>query len=76
MASRIVGRQQRPLVQLYAERVKKKAGSILADRSHPLFSQFEPMKSGRRYRTPLANKNMFKRSFIPNAVKILNSASK
>jgi len=36
----------------------------------------EPMKSGRRYRAPLANKNMFKRSFIPNAVKILNSVSK
>jgi len=76
IASIIVGRQQRPLVQLYAERVKKEARSILTDSSHPLFRQFKAIKLDRHYRTPLANKNMFNRSFIPNAVKILNSISK
>ncbi len=36
---------------------------------------FELLKSGRRYRVLLANKNVFKRSFIPNAVRIINSAT-
>ncbi len=40
------------------ERTKKKTRVILADGSHPLFSQFELLKSGRRYRVPLAKKNM------------------
>ncbi len=73
MASKIVCKPQNPLTQLFTERARKKARSILADSSHPLFSQFEPLSSRWRYRTPLATKNIFKKSFIPGAIHILNS---
>ncbi len=55
-ANKIIGRPQNQLTQLYVERTKKKTRVILADGSHPLFSQFELLKSGRRYRVPLAKK--------------------
>ncbi len=55
-ANKIIGRPQNQLTQLYVERTKKKTRVILADGSHPLFRQFELLKSGRRYRVPLAKK--------------------
>ena len=73
MASKVVGKPPKSLTLLFTERTRKKARSILADSSHPLFSQFEPLNSGRRYRVPLATKNIFKKSFIPSAISILNS---
>ena len=72
MASKIVGKPQKPLSHLYSERTRRKAERIVADSSHPLSSHFEPLRSGRRYRVPLA-KGVFKESFIPNAISILNS---
>ncbi len=74
-ANKIIVRPHNQLTQLYVERTKKKTRVILADGSHPLFSQFELLKSGRRYRVPLAKKNVFKKSFIPNAIRIINSAT-
>ncbi len=74
-ANKIIGRPQNQLTQLYVERTKKKTRVILADGSHPLFSLFELLKSGRRYRVPLAKNNVFKKSFIPNAIRIINSAT-
>ncbi len=73
MASKIVGKSQKPLTQLYTERTRKKAKSILADSSHRLFSQFESLCSRKCYRTPLATKNIFEKSFIPGAIHILNA---
>ncbi len=72
MASKIVGKPLKPLSHLYSERTRRKAGRIVADSSHPLSSHFEPLKSGRRYRVPLA-KGIFRKSFTPNAIRILNS---
>ncbi len=74
-ANKIIVRPQNQLTQVYVERTKKTTRVILADGSHPLFSQCELLKSGRRYRVPLANKNVFKSSFIPNAIRIINSAT-
>ncbi len=64
MANKITGRPQNLLKQLYVERTKKEARVILADSFHPLFGQFEPLKSGRRYRVPLVLKNVFKRGLL------------
>lgn len=71
MASKIVGKAQTTLPQLYTERMRKKARKITEDSTHPLSSQFEVMKSGRRYRAPLA-KGTFNKSFVPHAIRILN----
>ncbi len=72
MASKIVGKPQKPLTHLYTERMRRTVRRIVSDSSHPLFNRFELLKSGRRYRAP---KNDFKKSFIPNAIRILNSAN-
>lgn len=74
MANKIVGKPQMPLTNIYTERTRRKAKRILADGAHPLSSQFELLKSGRHFRAPLA-KGAFKRSFISNAIGILNSAN-
>ncbi len=66
MASKIVGKPQKPLSHLYTDRMRRKARRILAGSSHPLFGQFEPLESGRCYRVPLAE-GAFRKSFIPNA---------
>ncbi len=72
-ASKIVGCQLLNLADLYRSAVKRKALSICTDPSHPLHEQFQMLPLGRRYRVPLARKNRFKHSFVPSAVKILNS---
>ena len=72
-ASKIVGIQQAPLSELYMVSVQRKAGKIVRDPSHPLFPSFELMPSGRRFRAPRWRKVLFKRSFVPSAVSILNS---
>ena len=74
MASKIIGKPQKALSLLYRERVRKKALSITADGSHPLSREFVLLHSGRRYRVPLATKNIYKKSFVPRAVSILNSS--
>ena len=73
-AGKIVGKQQIQLSELYSVALRRKSARILHDRSHPLSYCFEYLPSGRRLKIPLARKNMFKRSFIPSAVTILNSS--
>lgn len=39
-----------------AEMTRNTSRDMLADSIHPLFGQFEPLRSGRRYGVPLAAK--------------------
>ena len=71
-ASKIVGAPQLQLTNLYQLAVRRKAYGITGDKTHPLFSRFKLLKSGRRYDVPLAKKNIHKRSFVPSAISILN----
>ena len=73
MAGKITGRPQSHLGEIYKLSVHRKALAITADASHPMYCQFEVLPSGRRYRLPLARKNVFKKSFLPTAVSVLNS---
>lgn len=72
MASKIIGREQKQLGCIYDDGVEWKAHRILADPSHPLASEFQKLPSGRRYRAAKTTKNIYKKSFIPNAITILN----
>ena len=72
-ASKIVGIPQAPLNELHCVSVLRKASKIVNDPSHPLFPSFEVLPSGRRFRAPRWRKVLFKRSFVPSAVSILNS---
>ena len=73
LASKIVCKKQKPLSKIHDDFVCRKAKKIIADASHPLFSCFETMPSGRRYRAPSWKRQIYKRSFIPSAIQVLNS---
>ena len=75
MCSRIVGENSSSLSQLYNISLKRKAKQCTSDENHPLYDIFERMPSGRRYRTPLARKTLYKKSFVPSAVALINSLS-
>jgi hypothetical protein len=75
LASKIIGRQQRQLSDLHQLFVKRKACKIRLDPSHPLHDSFELLPSKRRLRAPLARRNLYRRSFLPSAISILNSKS-
>ena len=73
MCSRIVGENGSSISQLYNISLKRKARQCTSDEKHPLYKMFERMPSGRRYRTPLAKKTLYKKSFVPSAVSLINS---
>ena len=73
MCSRIVGENGSSISQLYNVSLKRKARQCTSDEKHPLYKMFERMPSGRRYRTPLAKKTLYKKSFVPSAVSLINS---
>ncbi|XDV34345.1 hypothetical protein PO909_004512 [Leuciscus waleckii] len=71
-ASKIIGKTQRHLNDLYRGKSKEKALKIVGDVSHPLHSKFQLLPSGRRYRQPRVIRKVYQLSFVPNVVKILN----
>ena len=71
-ASKIKGKPQKPLSEIHKNFVKKKAKKILKDRTHPLNSAFEILRSGRRLRAPMFKRNLMKFSFVSHAINILN----
>ena len=73
IASKIIGKSQDPLINIYNLNIKKKANTIVADQSHPLHACFEKLPSGRRFRVPRCKKNLYKKSFVPSAITVLNS---
>ena len=73
MAGKITGAKQDSLSDLYLTAVERKTARIVDDAKHPLFSQFLKLRSGRRYKVPIARKNVYKKSFIPSAIVVLNS---
>ena len=63
MAGKIIGAKQDSLNDLYLTAVERKTARILEDAKHPLFSQFQKLRSGRRYKVPIARKNVYKKIF-------------
>ena len=72
MCNRIVGENNICVNGLYIKSLKRKARHCTSDLKHPLNAMFELLPSGRRYRQPLAKKSLFKKSFVPSAVAVLN----
>ena len=75
MAGKTTGGRQDSPSDLYLTAVEPKTAGILDDAKHPLFSQFQKLRSGsgRRYKVPIARKNVHKKYFIPSAISVLNS---
>ena len=77
-AMKVMGVREHPTLKaIFEESVIRKAKKIVADPSHVLYSEYELLPSGRRYRVPVKNKkrylNRYKFSFIPLSVNLLNS---
>ena len=72
-ASKITGAIQKQLCDLYHLSVRRKSASILHDKTPPLNVCFQHLPSGRRLKVPLAQKNVYKKTFIPTAVSVSNA---
>ena len=72
-ATRIIGCELPPLDSIFGQRLVRKAKSILKDDSHPGNHIFEPLPSGRRYRTLYSRTERSRNTFYPYAVKALSS---
>ncbi len=69
---KIIGiKQHEPIQTLYEQAVLRRAISISTDPDHPLFSEYQPLPSGKRLRMPMCKTNRLKLSFA--SIKMLNS---
>ena len=73
MAGKTIGAKQDSPSDLYLTAVERKTARILDDAKHPLFSQFQKLRSGRRYKVPIARKTVYNKSLIPSPISVLNS---
>ena len=71
-SSKIIGESQRSLQHFFEQQVLRKSRSILACPEHVLFSEFERLPSGRRFRSHACRTNRRKFSFIPLSITLLN----
>ncbi len=67
-AERIIGTTLPTLQELYSSRVRKRAGKITLDPSHPAHSLFELLPSGRRYRALSTRTTRQRNSFFPQEI--------
>ncbi|XP_029951133.1 telomere repeats-binding bouquet formation protein 2 [Salarias fasciatus] len=72
-AEKTIGASLSSIQDLYLSRVRKRAGDIAADPSHPAQTLFKLLPSGRRYRSLQARTTRLRNSFFPQAVTLMNS---
>lgn len=70
--NKITGQAQTSLTAHYSKAVCRVSHKIIEDKSHPLSCHFELLPSGRRYRAVYGNKLVYRNSFVPYAIKVLN----
>ena len=73
IAGKVISKSQKKLCNIFDSAVHRKAKHITADTSHPLHSEFELLLSGHRFRVPRTSQNIYKKSFIPHAIQVLNT---
>ena len=73
-AERTIGGELPTLQGIYTRRCRARAGRISKDPSHPNNCLFALLRSGKRYRSLMAKTERLKRSFYPQAIRILNSS--
>ncbi len=72
-ASRLIGEPLLTPVSLYIRQVQRVGASILSDRLHPLYYEFQYLPSNRRLRVPLCTTKRYKNSFVPSVINHINS---
>ncbi len=75
LAERISGSTLPSLQDIYLKRCKSRAAKIIKDSNHPGNHLFCLLPSGKRFRSMMAKTERLKRSFFPQAIRLLNSNS-
>ncbi len=73
LAERISGSPLPSLQDIYLKRCKSRADKIIKDSNHPGNRLFILLPSGKRYRSMMAKTERLRRSFFPQATRLLNS---
>ncbi len=75
LAERISGSALPSLQDIYLKRCKSRAVKIIKDSNHPGNQLFILLPSGKRFRSLMAKTERLRRSFFPQAIRLLNSNS-
>ncbi len=75
LAERISGSALPSLQDIYLKRCKSRAAKIIKDSNHPSNHHFCLLPSGKRFRSVMAKTERLRRSFFPQANRLLNSVS-
>ncbi len=75
LAERISGSALPSLQDIYLKRCKSRAAKIIKDSNHPGNRLFFLLPSGKCFRSMMAKTERLKRSFFPQAIRLLNSNS-
>ncbi len=71
-AERISGSALPSLQDIYLKRCKSRAAKIIKDSTHPGNHHFCLLPSGKRFRSMMAKTERLRRSFFPQAIRLLN----
>ncbi len=75
LAERISGSALPSLQDIYLKRCKSRAAKIIKDSNHPGNRLFITLPSGKRFRSMMTKTERLRRSFFPQAIRLLNSVS-
>ncbi len=75
LAERISGSTLPSLQDIYLKRCKSRAAKIIKDSNHPGSHLFRLLPSGKRFRSMMAKTERLRRSFFPQAIRLLNTNS-
>ncbi len=75
LAERISGSTLPSLQDIYLKRCKSRAAKIIKDSNHPGNHLFRLLPSGKRFRSMMAKTERLRRSFFPQAIRLLNKNS-
>ncbi len=75
LAERISGSTLPSLQGIYLKRCRSRAAKITKDSNHPGNHLFRLLPSGRRYRSLMAKTERLRKSFFPQAIRLLNTNS-
>ncbi len=75
LAERISGSALPSLQDIYIKRCKSRAAKIIKDSTHPGNHLFCLLPSGRRFRSMMAKTERLRKSFFPQAIRLLNTNS-
>ncbi len=75
LAERISGSTLPSLQDIYLKRCKSRTAKIIKDSNHPGNHLFRLLPSGKRFRSMMAKTERLRRSFFPQAIRLLNTNS-